>query len=90
MPGLVVRVLLEAGAELAIGEVILVLEAVKTQWRIVAHLTGVVESVRVEVGRRVAEEQVRAIIVEQADDQKKHPADCSSRTCWQMPAILRD
>ncbi|MCH7904800.1 MAG: hypothetical protein IH944_09575 [Armatimonadetes bacterium] len=64
MPGLVVQVLLESGAEVAMGDRILVIEAMKTQLPIVAPLTGVVESVRVKVGQQVTEEQVLAIIVE--------------------------
>ena len=64
MPGLVVQVLLEAGASVEIGDRILVVEAMKTQQPIVAPLSGVVESVRVKVGQQVAEEQILAIIVE--------------------------
>ena len=64
MPGLVVQVLLEAGAEVAAGDRILVVEAMKTQQPIVAPLAGVVESVRVKVGQQVSEEQILAIVVE--------------------------
>ena len=64
MPGLVAQVLLEAGASVEIGEVILLIEAMRTQQPIVAPLTGVVKSAWVEVGQQVAEEQILARIVE--------------------------
>ena len=75
MPGLVVQVLVEAGAAVTVGDRILVIEAMKTQQPIVAPLTGIVESVRVGVGQQVAEEQILAVIVENSDDQNDQPVD---------------
>ena len=58
MPGLVVRVLVEAGQEVAAGAGIVVLEAMKMENELKAHAAGVVRAVRVGAGEPVEKGQV--------------------------------
>ena len=58
MPGLVVRVLVEAGQEVAAGAGIVVLEAMKMENELKAPAAGVVGTVRVAAGEPVEKGQV--------------------------------
>jgi biotin carboxyl carrier protein len=58
MPGLVVRVLVEAGQEVAAGAGIVVLEAMKMENELKAPAAGVVKGVRVAAGEPVEKGQV--------------------------------
>jgi propionyl-CoA carboxylase alpha chain len=54
MPGIVVRVLVEAGQRVEAGQELVVLEAMKMEHRICAPDAGLVTEVRVAVGQTVA------------------------------------
>ena len=58
MPGLVVRVLVEAGQEVSAGAGIVVLEAMKMENELKAPAAGVVKGVRVSAGEPVEKGQV--------------------------------
>jgi acetyl/propionyl-CoA carboxylase alpha subunit len=58
MPGTVVTVAVAVGERVSVGAVLVVLEAMKVQHRIVAALDGVVDAVHVEPGDRVEAHQV--------------------------------
>jgi pyruvate carboxylase subunit B len=58
MPGLVVRVLVEAGQEVSVGTGIVVLEAMKMENELKAPAAGVVGAVRVAAGEPVEKGQV--------------------------------
>jgi biotin carboxyl carrier protein len=60
MPGLVVRVLVEAGQVLAVGSGVLVLEAMKMENELRAHAAARVRAVRVRPGEAVEKGQVLA------------------------------
>jgi biotin carboxyl carrier protein len=62
MPGKVVRVMVEAGAEVAAGEGILVVEAMKMQNEMKSPRAGKVLTVNVEVGTTVNGGDVLAVI----------------------------
>ena len=64
MPGTVVRVAVEAGAEVAAGDVVLVLEAMKMQHTVTAPHAGTVGEIRVAPGSQVAAGEVLAVVVE--------------------------
>ncbi len=64
MPGTVVRVAVEAGAEVAAGDVVLVLEAMKMQHTVTAPHAGTVDEIRVTPGSQVAAGEVLAVVVE--------------------------
>lgn len=55
MPGQIVDVLVEIGAQVDAGDKLLVLEAMKTQQPILAPFAGSIAKLPVEVGRQVAE-----------------------------------
>lgn len=63
MPGLIVDVLLEAGAQVAKGDKILVLEAMKTQQPFVAPFDGVVAEIKTSKGEQVAEGALLAVVI---------------------------
>jgi acyl-CoA carboxylase subunit alpha len=65
MPGTVVRVQVEAGAEVAEGTTILVLEAMKMEHTISAPIDGIVTEVRVVPGQTVDLGAVLAVVEEQ-------------------------
>ena len=69
MPGVVVEVLVEAGASVEEGQPILILEAMKMQNEIAAPATGTVESIFVEQGQAVGggEKLVAIKAAEEAD-----------------------
>ncbi len=68
MPGTVVRVAVEAGAEVAAGDVVLVLEAMKMQHTVTAPHAGTVDEIRVAPGSQVAAGEVLAVVVEPATE----------------------
>jgi propionyl-CoA carboxylase alpha chain len=66
MPGTVVAVKVEAGAEVAAGDVVLVLEAMKMQHTVTAPHDGTVTEINVEPGAQVASGEVLAVVEESA------------------------
>ncbi|HSF37046.1 MAG TPA: biotin carboxylase N-terminal domain-containing protein, partial [Nocardioides sp.] len=66
MPGTVVAVKVEAGAEVTAGDVVLVLEAMKMQHTVTAPHDGTVTEIHVEPGSQVASGEVLAVVEEQA------------------------
>ena len=66
MPGTVVRVAVEAGAQVAAGDVVLVLEAMKMQHTVSAPHAGTVTEINVEPGTQVASGEVLAVVEEDA------------------------
>ncbi|WP_439937520.1 acetyl/propionyl/methylcrotonyl-CoA carboxylase subunit alpha [Nocardia sp. N13] len=65
MPGTVVKVVAEAGAEVAAGDVVLVLEAMKMQHTVTAPYDGTVTEINVEPGTQVASGEVLAVVATQ-------------------------
>ncbi|HSU01563.1 MAG TPA: biotin carboxylase N-terminal domain-containing protein [Nocardioides sp.] len=64
MPGTVVKVVAEAGAAVAAGDVVLVLEAMKMQHSVTAPHDGTVTEINVEPGSQVASGEVLAVVEE--------------------------
>jgi propionyl-CoA carboxylase alpha chain len=64
MPGTVVAVKVEAGAEVAAGDAVLVLEAMKMQHTVTAPHDGTVTEINVEPGAQVASGEVLAVVEE--------------------------
>ena len=64
MPGTVVRVSVEAGATVAAGDAVLVLEAMKMQHTVTAPHAGTVAEINVEPGAQVASGEVLAVVEE--------------------------
>ncbi|HET9998757.1 MAG TPA: biotin/lipoyl-containing protein, partial [Nocardioides sp.] len=64
MPGTVVRVAVEQGVEVAVGQSVLVLEAMKMQHTVAAPYDGVVTAVDVHMGQQVAAGEVLAVVEE--------------------------
>jgi propionyl-CoA carboxylase alpha chain len=64
MPGSVVKGALEAGSEVAAGDVVLVLEAMKMQHTVTAPHAGTVTEINVEPGTQVASGEVLAVVEE--------------------------
>ena len=62
MPGLVRRVLVEAGAVVTAGQPLLVLEAMKMEQTVAAPAAGVVAELRAKAGEQVAAGQVLAVV----------------------------
>jgi propionyl-CoA carboxylase alpha chain len=60
MPGTVTRTLVEVGQEVAAGEALLVLEAMKMEHTIISAVAGVVTALNVAVGDQVARDAVLA------------------------------
>jgi acyl-CoA carboxylase subunit alpha len=67
MPGLVLRVLVEAGAAVAAGQPLLVLEAMKMEQTVAAPAAGVVAELRAKAGEQVSTGQVLAVVDAGAD-----------------------
>ena len=65
MPGTVVRVAVEVGAQVAAGDVVLVLEAMKMQHTVSAPTAGTVTEINVKAGQQVAAGDVLAVVEEQ-------------------------
>jgi propionyl-CoA carboxylase alpha chain len=64
MPGTVVDVLVDKGAEVVAGQPVLVLEAMKMQHTVAAPYDGVVTQVDVQQGQQVAAGEVLAVVEE--------------------------
>ena len=64
MPGTVVKVVAEAGAQVAAGDAVLVLEAMKMQHTVTAPYDGTVTEINVEPGAQVASGEVLAVVEE--------------------------
>jgi biotin carboxyl carrier protein len=62
MPGLVVRVLAEAGTTVAAGQPLVVLEAMKMEHEVAAPAGGVVTELRAAAGQQVEAGQVLAVV----------------------------
>jgi propionyl-CoA carboxylase alpha chain len=65
MPGTVVRVDVEQGAQVAAGDVVLVLEAMKMQHTVTAPTAGTVTEIDVQPGAQVAAGEVLAVVTEE-------------------------
>jgi propionyl-CoA carboxylase alpha chain len=79
MPGSVVAVRVEPGAEVTNGQTVLVLEAMKMQHTIAAPHDGVVSEIPVAVGDQVTAGTVLAV-VQPAQTEKQHPAEETGET----------
>ena len=66
MPGTVVSVKVEPGAEVAAGDAVLVLEAMKMQHTVTAPHDGTITEINVEPGAQVASGEVLAVVEENA------------------------
>ncbi len=62
MPGTVVKVAVEQGAEVEAGDVVLVLEAMKMQHTVIAPTAGTVTEINVQAGAQVASGEVLAVV----------------------------
>uniref|UniRef100_UPI002B266A13 acetyl-CoA carboxylase biotin carboxyl carrier protein subunit n=1 Tax=Nocardioides sp. TaxID=35761 RepID=UPI002B266A13 len=62
MPGTVVKVAVESGQEVAAGDVVLVLEAMKMQHTVTAPTAGTVTEINVQPGAQVAAGEVLAVV----------------------------
>jgi biotin carboxyl carrier protein len=54
MPGKIIKILVEPGAKVAAGQVLLVMEAMKMEYTLKAQADGVVEKIECEPGQQVA------------------------------------
>lgn len=70
MPGTVVAVKVEAGAEVSAGDVVLVLEAMKMQHTVTAPHDGTVAEINVEPGSQVASGEVLAVVATKEDEEQ--------------------
>ena len=79
MPGTVIGVPLEEGAEVTAGQTVLVLEAMKMQHTITAPTDGVLSELAVAMGQQVSAGEVLAVVTDpnQADPEQTAtaPAD---------------
>jgi propionyl-CoA carboxylase alpha subunit len=66
VPGTVLAVLAAIGQEVAAGDTLVVLEAMKMEHRVTAPRAGVVEEVRVEVGDYVEAHQLLVVLADEA------------------------
>ena len=64
MPGKVVDVLVEPGAKVQAGDLLLLLEAMKMEHRITAPASGVITDVRVQPGEQVANGALLVVLEE--------------------------
>ncbi len=69
MPGTVVSVAVEAGAAVAAGQPVLVLEAMKMQHTVSAPYAGTVTAISVAAGVQVAAGEVLAVVEERTEEQ---------------------
>jgi biotin carboxyl carrier protein len=69
MPGSVLRVLAEAGAEVTAGQPLIVLEAMKMEHTIAAPRTGTLTELPVRAGAQVDTGQVLAVVTEPEPEQ---------------------
>ena len=69
MPGTVVAVRVEVGAQVAAGDPVLVLEAMKMQHTVAAPHDGTVTRIDVEPGAQVASGEVLAVVSTHEEEQ---------------------
>lgn len=69
MPGTVVSVKVDSGAEVAAGDIVLVLEAMKMQHSVTAPHDGTVTEINVEPGSQVASGEVLAVVATTAPEE---------------------
>ncbi|HWJ03688.1 MAG TPA: biotin/lipoyl-containing protein [Verrucomicrobiae bacterium] len=62
MPGVVTKVICATGEQVEVGQVILVLEAMKMENEITADKAGIVQEIRVNSGQSVAAGEILAVI----------------------------
>ncbi len=62
MPGLVVKILADAGTEVKTGDALLILEAMKMENEIRAPQPGTIKAIRITPGRKVEKDEVLAVI----------------------------
>jgi acetyl-CoA/propionyl-CoA carboxylase biotin carboxyl carrier protein len=62
MQGTVLSVAVAAGQEVAVGDVICIVEAMKMENEVTAHTAGTISAVSVEAGQAVAADEVIAVI----------------------------
>lgn len=67
MPGKVLRIEVEPGANVEAGQLLLVLEAMKMEHRVVAPSAGVVAEVRAAVGEQVENDQLLVVLQTEQD-----------------------
>jgi propionyl-CoA carboxylase alpha chain len=67
MPGSVVRVLVEAGADVEAGQALIVLEAMKMEHTVAAPAAGIVGEIRVRPGQQVEAGAVLVVMTEEED-----------------------
>jgi propionyl-CoA carboxylase alpha chain len=70
MPGTVVSVNVDAGQQVAAGDVVLVLEAMKMQHRVSAPYAGTVSEIDVKPGQQVAAGEVLAVVEETEENEE--------------------
>ncbi len=63
MPGVVTKLYCSPGDKVSLGQVILVLEAMKMENEITATMEGIVQEIRVSAGQNVAPGEILAVIV---------------------------
>lgn len=64
MPGHILRVAVKVGDPVAVGDVVVIMEAMKMENEIKAHIAGVVKEVRVNAGQDVGVNDVLVVIGE--------------------------
>jgi propionyl-CoA carboxylase alpha chain len=73
MPGVVRRVLVEAGTAVTAGQPLLVLEAMKMEQTVAAPADGMVAELRAKAGEQVASGQVLAVLAAAPAEEAPHP-----------------
>ena len=62
MQGTVLSVAVEAGQEVAVGDVLCIIEAMKMENEVTAHTAGVISAISVDAGQSVTADEVIAVI----------------------------
>ncbi len=62
MQGTVLSVAVEAGQEVAVGDVLCIIEAMKMENEVTAHTAGTINAITIEAGQSVAADEVIAVI----------------------------
>ena len=75
MPGTVIGVPLEVGADVVAGQPVLVLEAMKMQHTITAPTDGVLSEVAVSLGQQVSAGEVLAVVTDPTQSDQTSPAN---------------
>jgi propionyl-CoA carboxylase alpha chain len=79
MPGKVVDVLVQPGARVQAGDLLLLLEAMKMEHRLTAPADGVVREVRVSTGEQVANGAVLIVLDESESARSTSPPGAGER-----------